>query len=99
MTGPPPPAPARIAWSGRRPRSRVPSVRMSTSRPGGDDAPASDVIHRRAGGLVLALDQVGDGGLREHRADGGGRLGEDALGVGAEAPVEQLDDLEHGDLM
>ena len=47
---------------------------------------------------VLPLDDVGDGGVREHGAGGLGGVGEDRLGAGAELAVEQLDDLEDGDL-
>src|SRR4051812_4810017 len=44
-----------------------------------------DVIHGGARGLVLALDDVADRRLGEHRAGRGGSLGEDALGVRSEA--------------
>src|SRR4051812_15471465 len=57
-----------------------------------------DVVHRRAGVAVLALDDVGDRGAREHRAGGLGRLGEDRFRARAQLAVEHLDDLQHGDL-
>ena len=57
-----------------------------------------DVVHRRARGLVLAVDDVGDRRLGEDGAGGGGGVGEDALGLGAEAAVEEFDDFEDGDL-
>ena len=59
-----------------------------------------DVVHRRVG-LGLALGEVGDRGRAEgglERVDG---LGPDLVGgagAGAELAVEQLGDLEHGDL-
>ena len=52
----------------------------------------------RAGGLRLGLGDVGDRLLGEHRARRLGGLREDTGRVGAERPVEQLDDLQHGDL-
>ena len=55
-------------------------------------------VLRRAGLARLALDHVGDRGLREDLAGGLGGVGEDALGVRADRAVEQLDHLEHGDL-
>src|SRR4051794_26393245 len=57
-----------------------------------------DVVHGRARGLVLALDDVVDRRLGEHRAGGGRGFGEDALGLGAEAAVEEFDDFEDRDL-
>ena len=57
-----------------------------------------DVVHRRARRLVLAVDDVVDRRLGEDGAGRGGGFGEDALGLGAEAAVEQLDDFEDGDL-
>src|SRR3954447_7489033 len=57
-----------------------------------------DVVHGRARGPVLALDDVVDGRLGEHGAGGRCGFGEDALGLGAEAAVEELDDLEDGHL-
>src|SRR4051812_26874462 len=58
----------------------------------------SDVIHRRARVARLALDDVGDGGRAEDVAGRRGGVGEDARGVAAERAVEELDDLEDGDL-
>src|SRR4051812_23237292 len=58
----------------------------------------SDVVHRRAGVLVLALDDVRDRRAGEDLAAGVGGLGEDAGGVAAEGAVEELDDLEDGDV-
>ena len=40
-----------------------------------------DVVHGRAGLAVLALDHVGDRGVLEDRAGGGGGVGEDRLGA------------------
>src|SRR5262245_49100969 len=58
-----------------------------------------DVVHGRAGVAGLAIDDVADRGGGEHVAGGCGGVGEDALGVAAERAVEQLDDLEHRDLV
>src|SRR5882724_164259 len=58
----------------------------------------SDVVHRRRALVRLALDDVGDGRLGEDLAGGVGRVGEDAGGAAAERAVEQLDDLEDGDV-
>ena len=59
---------------------------------------ALDVVHGRARGLVLAVDDVHDRRLGEDRAGRRGGFGEDALGLGAEAAVEEFDDFEDGDL-
>src|SRR3954452_24438986 len=59
---------------------------------------ALDVVHRGAGLGGLALDHVGDRRASQDLARGGRRLGEDAVGVAAERTVEELDDLERGDL-
>src|SRR5215210_6045231 len=61
-------------------------------------ASGSDVVHRRAGVAVLALDDVVDGRLGEHGPCGGRRFGEDRLGAGSEGAVEELDDLEDRDV-
>jgi len=60
--------------------------------------PGSDVVHRRAGLGCLARDHVGDRRAGEDLAGGGGGVGEDAVRVAAERAVEELDDLERGDL-
>src|SRR4051812_22284294 len=57
-----------------------------------------DVVHVRAGGAGFALQDLGDGRLAQHGSGRRGGLGEDALGAATERAVEQLDDLEHGDL-
>src|SRR6476660_4555975 len=57
----------------------------------------SYVVHARASLACLALDHVGDRRLSEHLSRGRRRVGERALGVAAERPVEQLDDLQHAD--
>ena len=54
------------------------------------------VVSGVAGLAALALEHVGDGRGLEHAARRGAGLGEDPLGVLAERPVEQLDDLQHG---
>ena len=58
----------------------------------------SDVVHGGAGGAVLALDDVGDRRRREDLAGGARGVGEDAGGLAAEWAVEELDDLQDGDL-
>src|SRR3954452_15667704 len=57
-----------------------------------------DVVHGDARRLALFLDHVGDGGLGQHRARGVGGVEEDAFRAAAERAVEELDDLQHGDL-
>ena len=61
--------------------------------------PGLDVIHRAAGGLLLAGEAVGDRCLLEYRARRGRRIGENIVAVCAERAVEQLDDFEHRDLI
>src|SRR5207253_852869 len=57
-----------------------------------------DVVHARAGFAPLALDDGGDARRGEDLTGGARGVGEDAIGVAAEGPVEQLYDLEHGDV-
>ena len=61
--------------------------------------PGLDVIHRAAGGLLLAGEAVGDRCLLEYRARCGRRIGEDVVAVCAERAVEQLADFAHRDLI
>src|SRR3954469_12614495 len=86
----------RSATSCSYPRTTI-SASYAT-RASSPSALRSDVVHRRARGLVLALDDVGDCRLGQDGAGCAGGLGEDALGVRAEAAVEEFDDLEDGDL-
>src|SRR4051812_20485015 len=57
-----------------------------------------DVVHGVAGVAAITLDDVGHRRLAQHLAGGGCRLLEDALRPAAERAVEELDDLQHGDL-
>src|ERR671916_3121480 len=59
---------------------------------------ASDVVHRRAGLAVLALDHVGDRRRREDVARGGCRVGEDPRRLAPQRAVEQLDELQDRDV-
>jgi hypothetical protein len=61
--------------------------------------PGSDEVHGGAGRASLGVSHVGDARLRQHGAGCRGRLGEDARGVLADRPVEQLDNLEHTHLL
>jgi hypothetical protein len=50
--------------------------------------PLLDVVHRRAGLAVLALDHIGDGRARKNLAGGRGGVGEDPGRVAAQWAVE-----------
>src|SRR5215208_3137974 len=74
-----------------------PSGHPNRTGSGASRAEISDVVHRRAGVAVLALDDVADRRVGEDGPGGGRRLGEDRLGAASEGAVEELDDLEHRD--
>src|SRR4051812_47776102 len=70
-------------WSGRGRPGRVARLALRTEPAPLKPSALSDVVHDRAGGAALALGDVGDGVLGEHRAGGGGGVGEDRFGAGA----------------
>src|SRR5215207_5467590 len=67
---------------GGRGNDLVAPVKATLSRP------PSDVVHRRAGLAVLALEDVSDGGGREDGPGRRGGVGEDPLGARAQLAVE-----------
>ena len=57
--------------------------------------PGLDVIHRAAGGRLLAGKAVGDSRCSQNRASGGSGIGEDVVAFGSQRAIKQLHDLKH----